>query len=78
MKTARKGFTLTEMLFIIGILSVAGLLSSRLFTTSIKVIRSAPDAQAHSQVVDLMSQSPSEVDPKQLRDLGIKLANKEV
>jgi aspartyl-tRNA synthetase len=24
--------------------------------------------------MDLMSQSPSEVDPKQLRDLGIKLA----
>jgi hypothetical protein len=24
--------------------------------------------------MDLMSQSPAEVDPKQLRDLGIKLA----
>jgi len=26
--------------------------------------------------MDLMSQSPAEVDPKQLRDLGIRLASK--
>jgi aspartyl-tRNA synthetase len=28
----------------------------------------------NNRAMDLMTQSPSEVDPKQLRDLGIKLA----
>jgi aspartyl-tRNA synthetase len=28
----------------------------------------------NNRAMDLMSQSPSEVDPKQLRDLGIQLA----
>jgi aspartyl-tRNA synthetase len=28
----------------------------------------------NNRAMDLMSQSPSEVDPRQLRDLGIKLA----
>jgi len=32
----------------------------------------------NNRAMDLMSQSPSEVDPKQLRDLGIKFANKKV
>jgi len=28
----------------------------------------------NNRAMDLMTQSPAEVDPKQLRDLGIKLA----
>jgi aspartyl-tRNA synthetase len=28
----------------------------------------------NNRAMDLMSQSPAEVDPKQLRDLGLKLA----
>jgi len=30
----------------------------------------------NNRAMDLMSSSPAEVDPKQLRDLGINLANK--
>ena len=32
----------------------------------------------NNRAMDLMSQSPSEVDPKQLRDLGIKLAGQKL
>src|SRR4051794_20074687 len=40
-----RAFTITEMLVILGLLGVAGLLSSRLFTASMRVIAAAPAAQ---------------------------------
>jgi len=57
MKCTRRhrGFTLTEMLFILAILGVASLLSARLFTASMRVIRTAPQSQDHYAAVDRMS-----------------------
>ena len=46
---------MVEMLFILVMLGVAGLMSARLFTASMRVIGSAPLAQDRSARVDRMS-----------------------
>jgi hypothetical protein len=48
-------FTITEMLFVLLFLGVAGTMSMRLFTTSMRVISSAPAEQDHLATVDRMS-----------------------
>ena len=52
-----RAFTLTEMLFIIGMLSVAGLLLTRLFTASQKIIDQAPAAQDRQASLEHLCQS---------------------
>lgn len=44
-----RGFSLTELLVIIGVLAVAGLVVSRLFTSSMRVIDGVP--KSHRQLV---------------------------
>jgi type II secretory pathway pseudopilin PulG len=51
----RRGFTLTEMLFILGMLAVAGLLTTRLFTASMRVIDQAPAARDRQTSIEHIS-----------------------
>jgi hypothetical protein len=44
-----------EMLFVIGILGVASLLFTRLFAASMRVVRTAPQAQTQQQAVDRLA-----------------------
>ena len=48
-------FTITEMLVILGLLGVAGLLASRLFTASMRVISAAPAAQDQQASLERMT-----------------------
>ncbi|HEX3356172.1 MAG TPA: hypothetical protein VHS31_04240 [Tepidisphaeraceae bacterium] len=50
-----RAFTITEMLFILMIFGVAGVVSMRLFAASMRVIRTAPDTQAHAASIDRLS-----------------------
>ena len=54
-KRRRRGFTLTEMLFALALIGVASLLSSRLFTGAMSVIRTAPASHDYFAAIDRMS-----------------------
>jgi prepilin-type N-terminal cleavage/methylation domain-containing protein len=51
------GFTITEMLFVLMLVGIASLLAARLFTASMRVIRTAPAVQDRFAVIDRMSAS---------------------
>src|SRR5947208_14525702 len=50
-----RAFSLTEMLFILALLSIASLLATRLFAGSMRVIRTAPEAQNYFAAVDRLA-----------------------
>jgi type II secretory pathway component PulJ len=50
-----RGFTLTEMIVILGLFSIAGLIGSRLFAASMRVIGSAPAAQDQQVSLERMA-----------------------
>src|SRR4051794_16001051 len=56
MTKSQRGFTLNEMILVLGLLGVAGLLGSRLFTASMRVIGSAPAAQDQQVSMERMTQ----------------------
>ena len=47
-----RGFTLTEMLFVLMLMGVASVLATRLFTGSMRVIRTAPLSQDRLAAID--------------------------
>jgi len=47
-----RAFTVTEMLFVLMLFSIAGVLAMRLFSTSMKVIRTAPASQDRMAAID--------------------------
>jgi type II secretory pathway pseudopilin PulG len=51
----RRAFTITEMLFVLMLMGVAGLMSARLFTSSMRVISVAPAQQEQHAAIDRMS-----------------------
>jgi prepilin-type N-terminal cleavage/methylation domain-containing protein len=53
----RRAFTLTELLFTLALMGIAAVLSTRLFTGSIRVIHSAPQTQNHYAAIDRISAS---------------------
>jgi type II secretory pathway pseudopilin PulG len=52
-----RAFTITEMLFVLMIIGVAGVVSTRLFVTSMRVIGTAPSQQAHHASIDRLSET---------------------
>ncbi len=51
-----RAFTITEMLFVLMIVSVAGVIAMRLFATSIRVIGTAPNVETHHASIDRLSE----------------------
>jgi prepilin-type N-terminal cleavage/methylation domain-containing protein len=55
MNSPRRAFTLTELLYSLIVLSIAALISARLFSSSMRVIAYAPKAQEQRACIDRMS-----------------------